>query len=66
MTAKRKQETCNCPAYPFPHRKDSGKCGKVERCYHGIAREYETCLECEDNVRRWMNTTSSDGERRKR
>lgn len=23
---KRKQVNCNCPAYPFVHRLDSGKC----------------------------------------
>jgi len=27
-----KQKTCNCPAYPFPHRMSSGKCGS--NCRH--------------------------------
>lgn len=33
MTHKHKaQETCNCPAYPFPHRWRGGKC---DACKHG-------------------------------
>lgn len=28
---KRKQETCRCNAYPFPHRKDGGKCDQYTR-----------------------------------
>lgn len=26
---KRKQTTCRCEAYPFPHRLDSGKCREL-------------------------------------
>lgn len=29
MKTKRKQTTCNCKAYEFPHRLDSGKCRKL-------------------------------------
>jgi len=29
---KRKQVTCNCSAYPFPHRNHGGKC---QSCRHG-------------------------------
>lgn len=29
MKTKRKQITCNCKAYKFPHRLDSGKCRKL-------------------------------------
>jgi len=29
MKTKRKQITCNCEAYKFPHRLDSGKCREL-------------------------------------
>ena len=29
MKTKRKQITCNCEAYSFPHRLDSGKCREL-------------------------------------
>jgi len=53
---QRKPKTCTCGAYAFPHRLDSGKCGKLERCAHGIARDLATCAECEYLVRLWMCT----------
>lgn len=38
---KRRQETCNCEAYSFPHRKGSKNCAELEaalnepqECYH--------------------------------
>lgn len=38
---KRRQETCHCEAYPFPHRKGSKTCAELEavlndplECYH--------------------------------
>lgn len=30
---KKKQVTCYCSAYPFPHRKHGGKC---QSCKHGL------------------------------
>lgn len=39
--AKRKQQTCKCSAYPFPHRAGSKSCAELaaenkgpEECYH--------------------------------
>jgi hypothetical protein len=29
------QKTCNCDAYPFPHRKGGGKCNEDLVCKHG-------------------------------
>ena len=37
---KKKNKTCNCPAYPFPHRLGSGKCGTD--CQHPTATVYTT------------------------
>jgi len=31
--AKRKENTCNCPAYPFPHREGGGACGGEDATY---------------------------------
>ena len=40
---KRKQITCRCPAYNFPHREGGGKCEMPEHC---IAVEGEGFAEC--------------------
>ena len=53
MAKKREQETCNCEAYPFPHRLGGGKCEAEEWfCAHGIMTHHhpewdgEGCLDC--------------------
>ena len=40
---KKKNKTCNCPAYDFPHRMGSGECGT--NCQHPEV-EYEWRLVC--------------------
>lgn len=52
---KRKQTTCTCPAYPFPHRRGSGECGKHDYCEHGVDRNESPCYEC-DPPDRWAQS----------
>lgn len=49
---------CNCPAYPFPHRPQSGKCSKqwVER-YFAAEAGGTICFEC-----RWYHPSMDDPE----
>jgi len=39
MTTKVKANPCECAAYPFPHRKNGGKCEGGWICPHGFETE---------------------------
>ena len=56
---KRKQKTCRCSVYPFPHRKHGGKCQSCnhDKDWRGLSswtedkEEGDWCQICADNER---------------